>query len=54
MTENKERFLSLFTSHINRDGAKDLLSWLEETDFFVRQLQHVTTAVYAVDLLRTA
>lgn len=34
MKGNKERFLSLFTSYVNRDGAKDLLSWLDETDFF--------------------
>lgn len=31
--ENKERFISLLTS-VKRDGIKDLLKWLEESDFY--------------------
>jgi hypothetical protein len=30
----KEDFIKIFSSHIKRPGAVDLLSWLDETDFF--------------------
>lgn len=30
----KEDFIRLFTEHIKRPGASDLLAWLETTDFF--------------------
>ena len=32
--ENKSKFLKLFNNLIKRDGAKQLLDWLETTDFF--------------------
>ena len=31
---NKEKFIELYTKHIKRDGSKELLEWLERTDFF--------------------
>lgn len=34
MTEAKERFLSIYKQHIQRDGANELLRWLESSDFF--------------------
>lgn len=30
----KEDFIRIFTSHIKRSGASELLAWLEESDFF--------------------
>jgi hypothetical protein len=30
----REDFIRIFTSHIKRPGASDLLDWLDETDFF--------------------
>ncbi len=30
----KEDFIRLYTSHIKRPGANELLKWLEESDFF--------------------
>ena len=30
----KEDFIRIFTSHIKRPGAAELLEWLEESDFF--------------------
>lgn len=35
MTDPKNEFLSIVASHINRDGVKELLQWLESTDFYV-------------------
>ena len=56
MTEAKERFLSIYKQHIQRDGANELLRWLESSDFFTAPastrfhgaheeglLQHVTS-----------
>lgn len=34
INENKAKFLELANSNITREGIKDLLSWLETTDFF--------------------
>lgn len=34
MTE-KERFISVYKTTINRDGSLELLEWLEKSDFFV-------------------
>lgn len=34
MEENKQRFLGLFKQHIARKGSDDLLSLLEQSDFF--------------------
>ena len=31
---NKERFKAIFETQINREGAAELLAWLETTDFF--------------------
>ncbi len=31
---SKERFLEIYKQYIKRDGAQELLSWLEKTDFF--------------------
>lgn len=30
----KERFISLYRQYIHREGAEELLSWMEQTDFF--------------------
>jgi len=30
----KEEFISLFEENVNRQGAKELLEWMEKTDFF--------------------
>jgi len=30
----KEEFISLFEENVNRQGAKDLLDWMEKTDNF--------------------
>ena len=30
----KDRFYAIFQEHVTRDGAKELLAWLEGTDFF--------------------
>lgn len=30
----KEEFIDIFTSNVKRQGAQELLSWLETTDFF--------------------
>lgn len=34
MSEAKERFLELYRKHVIRDGADELLKWLESSDFF--------------------
>lgn len=34
MSEAKERFLELYHKRVIRDGADDLLKWLESSDFF--------------------
>ena len=34
VTENKKKFIELFTTYIKRDGAGELLKWLEGSDFF--------------------
>lgn len=34
MSEAKERFLDLYHKYVIRDGADDLLKWLESSDFF--------------------
>ena len=31
---NKEKFIKIFKDNVKRDGAGELLSWLEKTDFF--------------------
>lgn len=31
----KERFLELFNSEVNRQGAAEFIQWLESTDFFI-------------------
>lgn len=31
---NKERYIQLYREHIKRDGGKELLDWLLQTDFF--------------------
>ncbi len=31
---NKERFISVYKENIKREGAAELLAWLERTDFF--------------------
>lgn len=33
MSEQKQRFLDLFNEHIKRNGADELLSWLQSSDF---------------------
>lgn len=30
----KEEFISLFEENVNRQGAKELIEWMEKTDFF--------------------
>ena len=30
----KEEFIAIFTENIKREGARELLAWLETTDFF--------------------
>ena len=30
----KERFISLYRQYIHREGAEELLAWMEQTDFF--------------------
>jgi hypothetical protein len=30
----KKKYIELFKKHIKRDGAEELLEWLEKTDFF--------------------
>ena len=36
----KEEFIAIFTENIKREGARELLAWLETTDFFLRTGQH--------------
>ena len=31
---NKERFIEIFTRDVHREGAEELLRWIETTDFF--------------------
>ena len=31
---SKEKFIELYSSHIKRDGASELLKWIENSDFF--------------------
>ena len=31
----KEEFIDIYNENIKRDGAQELLSWMETTDFFV-------------------
>lgn len=31
---NKQEFISLYNKYIKREGSKELLSWIEATDFF--------------------
>ena len=33
-TENKEKFINVFTENVTRDGSKELLEWLEKSTFF--------------------
>ena len=33
--EAKKEYLSIFKKNIHRDGSKELLEWLQKTDFFV-------------------
>ena len=35
MSNSKEKFKEIFEKNITRDGAKELLEFLEKTDFFV-------------------
>ena len=35
MEEKRERFISIFKDKVSRDGAHELLKWLEDSDFFV-------------------
>lgn len=32
---NKDKFIKIFTENVKREGAAELLAWLEKTDFFV-------------------
>lgn len=32
----KEEFIAIFTENIKREGARELLAWLETTDFSPR------------------
>ena len=32
--ENKQKFITLFTENVKREGAEKLLEWLQTTDFF--------------------
>lgn len=32
--DSKERFISLYRQYIHREGAEELLAWMEQTDFF--------------------
>lgn len=34
MDDKKQEFLGIFTEHIKRSGADNLLKWLEDSDFF--------------------
>lgn len=34
VTENKNRFMEIYKTHINREGADRLLTYLEKSDFF--------------------
>ena len=34
LTQAKQRFLELYQTHIKREGAQNLLSWLQASDFF--------------------
>jgi hypothetical protein len=34
LEENKQKFLQIYNENIKRDGAKDMLDYLEKTDFF--------------------
>ena len=34
MSNSKEKFKEIFEKNITRDGAKELLEFLEKTDFF--------------------
>lgn len=36
----KEDFISIYQEHISREGSKELLEWLQTTDFFYRSGQH--------------
>ena len=33
-TENKEKFIKIFTENVTREGSKELLEWLEKSTFF--------------------
>jgi hypothetical protein len=33
-TENKEKFIKVFTENVTREGSKELLEWLEKSTFF--------------------
>jgi len=33
MNEEKERFIEIFTRCVTREGANELLSWLDSADF---------------------
>ena len=37
MSNSKEKFKEIFEKNITRDGAKELLEFLEKTDFFVNK-----------------
>ena len=44
----KEEFIAIFTENIKREGARELLAWLETTDFFTAPAPSSTVPVRAV------
>lgn len=47
----KENFIQIFNNYITRDGAKELLQWLESSDFFTAPASTKYHGAYAGGLL---
>lgn len=44
----KEKFIEIYNAKIKRQGAKELLAWLEKTDFTAPQVQNITVLLKKV------
>lgn len=49
--EYKQRFLEIFRQNVTRDGAEQLLKWLEGTDFFVAPASSRYHGAFAMGLV---
>ncbi|MBR2672134.1 MAG: HD domain-containing protein [Oscillospiraceae bacterium] len=51
MSDNKDRFLSILRTNVQRDGLEELIKWLESTDFFTAPASTKFHSAYKEGLL---